>query len=295
MASNRLAARGIELTARRVPFVRATVVRASVPTSAHPGDDAIVLPDGSIDGFVGGQCAENSVRIAALGALQDRQAVLLRVLPDGTEDFPDSPGAQVVVNPCLSGGALEIFLEPVLPPPLIEIVGRSPVADSVAAMAALLGYAAHRSPPGSLQNGTAALIVASHGQDEEACIRAALDAGVGYVALLASRKRGAAVLDSLALGEAERERVSTPAGLDIGARTAPEVALSILAEVVAWLRTPDTDHRVPVADTAGTAVDPVCGMTVVTTPAAHQLVVDGERVWFCGSQCRDRYAETVGQ
>ncbi len=125
----------LELTAQRVPFVHATVVRAQVPTSARAGDDAIVLSDGSIEGFVGGQCAQTSVRTAALGALRDGQSVLLRVLPDGDVDFPEAPGAQVVVNSCLSGGALEIFLEPMLPSPLIEIVGDTPVADALVAIA----------------------------------------------------------------------------------------------------------------------------------------------------------------
>ena len=116
--SRGMAARVRELSAGRVPFVHATVVRAQVPSSAKAGDDAVVLPDGTIEGFVGGQCAETSVRTAALGALRDGETVLLRVLPDDSAPFPDSPGAQVVVNTCLSGGALEIFLRPMLPAPL---------------------------------------------------------------------------------------------------------------------------------------------------------------------------------
>ena len=95
--------------------MHATVVRAQPPTSAHAGDEAILLSDGTIEGFVGGQCAQNSVRKAALGALQAGESVLLRVLPDGDVHFPEAPGACVVVNPCLSGGALEIFLVPQVP------------------------------------------------------------------------------------------------------------------------------------------------------------------------------------
>src|SRR4051812_28695072 len=96
------------------PFVRATVVRAQQPSSAHPGDAAIVYADGSIEGFVDGQCAEVSVRTAALEALRLGETMLLRVLPGDGASFPETPGAHVVVNPCLSGGALEIFLEPLL-------------------------------------------------------------------------------------------------------------------------------------------------------------------------------------
>jgi xanthine dehydrogenase accessory factor len=147
--SVQLNARMSELLTQRVPFVHATVVRAQDPTSARAGDAAIVLADGTIEGFVGGQCAETSVRTAALGALQDGRTVLLRVLPDDTAPFPDSPGATVVVNECLSGGALEIFLQPMLPAPLIEVVGRTPVAEAVLAIAGILDYATARSVPTS--------------------------------------------------------------------------------------------------------------------------------------------------
>ena len=324
-----LSARAWELSADRVPFVHATVVRAQVPTSARAGDDAIVLSDGSIEGFVGGQCAENSVRTAALGALRDGETVLLRVLPEGEQPFPESPGARMVVNPCLSGGALEIFLEPMLPPPLLEIVGHTPVADAVIEIAEVLGYATSRSLPGTATSRSlpgeipaqaAALIVASHGRDEHDSIRAALDAGIGYIALVASRRRGAAVFDELELSEAERTRISSPAGLDIGSRTAPEVAVSILAEVIAAIRTgglagsatavggrptgtaAGTAVRATVGASAGPengsstpiqAIDPVCGMTVTVMADTPQFVVAGESLWFCNAHCREQYAERV--
>jgi xanthine dehydrogenase accessory factor len=283
-----------ELTAERVPFVHAVVVRAQSPTSARAGDDAVVLEDGSIEGFVGGQCAEGSVRTAALGALRDGRSVLLRVLPEGDVAFPDSPGAQVVVNPCLSGGALEVFLEPVLPAPLVEVVGRTPVAEAVVRMAEALGYATAQSLPAAVAEHAVAAVVASHGRDEPASLRAALDAGVAHIALVASRRRGQAVLDQLGLTEAERARISTPAGLDIGARTAPEIALSILAEVVQRLRRgelPQAHGSVPPVE----AVDPVCGMTVTLVADTPHLGVDGVDVWFCGPRCRDRYAEQAGR
>ena len=124
--------RAEQLMRARTPFVHATVVRAQQPTSARPGDEAILLVDGTIEGFVGGDCAQNSVRKAALGALQAGESVLLRVLPDGDVHFPEAPGACVMVNPCLSGGALEIFLAPQIPAPLVGIYGATPIADAVA-------------------------------------------------------------------------------------------------------------------------------------------------------------------
>ena len=231
--------RAEQLLRARTPFVHATVVRAQQPTSAHPGDEAILLADGTIEGFVGGHCAQNSVRKAALGALQTNESVLLRVLPDGDVHFPDAPGACVVVNPCLSGGAMEIFLAPQVPPPLVGIYGSTPIADAVAQLCGVLGYVVQRDGPGSavedLMQDTA-VVIASHGGPEAEMIRAALDAGVGYVGLVASKVRGAAILDGLGLSEAERSRVHTPVGLAIGAKTPTEIAVSIVAEVIQAIR-----------------------------------------------------------
>ncbi|MBR8744844.1 XdhC family protein [Nocardiopsis sp. MG754419] len=235
MAAVDLSGRGRELLAGRVPFVEATVVRAQVPASARPGDGAIVLPDGSIEGFVGGQCAQGSVRAAALEAIRDGHSVLLRVLPGEEEPFPETPGAHVVVNPCLSGGALEIFLRPRLPEPVVAVVGDSPIVAALREMAPPLGFVVESGPAAVVADATA-VVVASHGGDEAAVIRTALDAGVGFVGLVASRRRGAAVLDSLDLGHRERGRVHTPVGLDIGAGNAAEIALSILAQLTREMR-----------------------------------------------------------
>src|SRR5436190_1532935 len=138
--STAITARMTELLTSRVPFVHVTVVRAEKPTSVRAGDNAIVLADGSIEGFVGGICAEGSVRSAALASLADGETMLLRVLPDSDEAFPVSPGAQVVTNPCLSGGAMEMFLEPLLPPPVIGVLGDTPIANALRVMAGSLGF-----------------------------------------------------------------------------------------------------------------------------------------------------------
>jgi xanthine dehydrogenase accessory factor len=287
-----MAARVAELTSQRVPFVHATVVRAQEPTSARPGDDAVILGDGTIEGFVGGHCAEGSVRSAALAALVDGQTLLLRVLPEGEEQFPDSPNARVVVNPCLSGGALEIFLEPLLPAPWLVAIGHTPITNALLAMAGPLGFVGEQVPPGQPLDGATAVVVASHGSAEPESIRSALDAGVPFIGLVASRIRGAAVLDEMGLTDEQRARVRTPVGLDIGARTAEEIALAIMAEVVRAVRVDGVTARtaVPVAQPVQ-VIDPICGMTVVVdqnTP--HVLDADGDH-WFCGTGCRDRYLD----
>ena len=227
--------RAQQLRRSRTPFVHATVVRAQQPASAHAGDQAILLSDGTIEGFVGGLCAQNSVRKAALGALQAGESVLLRVLPDGDVHFPEAPGSCVVVNPCLSGGALEIFLDPQVPAPLVRICGATPIAEALAAMAAALGYEVQRDDGADLTHATA-VVIATHGGPEAEMIRAALDAHVGYIGLVASKVRGAAVLDGLELTVADRRRVHTPVGLPIGAKTPSEIAVSILADVVRAIR-----------------------------------------------------------
>ncbi len=283
-----IARRTHDLTVSRAPFVHATVVRAQDPTSARPGDDAVILPDGTIEGFVGGMCAENSVRTAALDTLRDGNALLLRVLPDGAPAFPDTPGARVVVNPCHSGGALEIFLRPVLPVPVLGLVGDTPISAAVATLAAFLDFEVATSGDFS---GATAVVVAGLGKGEQDAVRAALDAGVGHVALVASRKRGAAVLDELALSDAERARVRTPAGLEIGARSPQEIALSIMAEVVRALRVDGLAASSPAPSAAlpQQAVDPVCGMTVLVGPDTPHMRIDGTDHWFCCPGCRDRH------
>jgi xanthine dehydrogenase accessory factor len=227
MIAERLASRAAALEQERTPYVRATVVRAARPASVQVGATALVHTDGTIEGFVGGHCAEPSVRLHALRVLETGEPLLLRIEP-GPGDAGAADGAVTVHNPCISGGALEIFLEPRLPAPRLRVVGDTPIATALAELARGLGYAVASGDGPAADD--AALVVASHGRDEEQALAAALDLGVPYVGLVASRRRGAAVVESLEVAGAER--IHTPAGLDIGARTPEEVALSILAEIV---------------------------------------------------------------
>lgn len=281
--------RAESLRRARVPFVHARVVFAERPTSAKPGDEALVLADGTMAGFVGGTCAESTVRAQGLALLDSGESLLLRISPTEEEQ---QPGKLTVVNPCLSGGTLEIFLEPVMPAPLVAVHGDTPIARALAALAVPLGYAVLPWEGANVAD-TAAVVIASHGRDEEAVLQAALQAGVPYVGLVASRKRGEAVVAGLAVDDASRARVRTPAGLDIGARTPEEIALSILAEIVA--ARPRPSGRVQAADGAGhgaegSAVDPVCGMSVAMVDASLHLDHDGARWWFCGSGCLRAFA-----
>jgi xanthine dehydrogenase accessory factor len=298
-------ARAAELRRDRVPFVHARVVRAERPTSAKPGDEAVVLPDGTIEGFVGGACAESTVRAQGLSLLDSGESLLLRISPSGDSGGPEAAepeGTLTVVNPCLSGGTLEIFLEPVIPAPTIAIHGESPIAAALAALAERLGFEllenAGDAVGGEAGAPPAAVVVASHGRDEEPVLESAVRARVPYVGLVASRKRGEAVVAALELDDAQRASVHTPAGLDIGARTPREVALSILAEIVASRPRPSgMGQSSPGATTAAgspaapdVVTDLVCGMSVVADDAALHLDHAGKRYWFCGTGCLRAFA-----
>ncbi|MEU5883453.1 XdhC family protein [Spirillospora sp. NPDC047279] len=236
-----LLTRADDLRSARTPFVLATVVRTERPTSARTGDRALVLPDGTLEGFVGGSCAASTVRTQALRQLESGESTLLRITP-GEPAHPQD-GLVTVTNPCLSGGTLDVFLEAVIPPALLQVYGDGPVATALISVGTAAGHALHPSGlTAPVLPEAAALVVATHGHNEEAILTAALDADIPYIGLIASRARGTAVTAALPHGD----RVHTPAGLDIGARTAPEIALSILAEILSLrphpAQPPNTPH-----------------------------------------------------
>lgn len=289
-----------ELRSSGAAFVFATVVRAERPTSAKPGAHAVVHADGTMVGFVGGDCAQASVRAQALAALATGEPVLLRIKPDEPADGSilqsATDGVLTVHNPCLSGGTLEVFLEPNLPARRIVVHGSSPIALAFADLARYLGY---RVEGGSAEvfSDTArpafAVVVASHGDDEADPLIAGVRSGVEYVGLVASRRRGPEVLAALDLGEEEKSRIRTPAGLDIGARSPQDVAVSIMAEIIATHQRAakeraDDEKPRPATPTqsAPSAIDVVCGMTVAAVDATLHADLDGVRYWFCAAGCR---------
>ena len=275
--------RADELRAKRTPYVLATVVNAQKPTSVRPGDTGLISADGTIDGFVGGVCAEQSVRLQALRALETDEAVLLRILP-GEDHAPAVGDAVTVHNPCLSGGALEIFLEPVNPNPLVFVVGDTPIAGALARIGAEIGLDVTTGTT-DVDSDALAIVVAAHGRDELDALKRGVNAGLPYIGLVASPKRGTAVLDELRADGLDIDRIETPAGLDIGARTPDEIALSILARIVTVRRRPDHVPTEPV-----TAIDPICGMTVAATLSTPHVEREGEVYYFCCDGCRSTFA-----
>jgi xanthine dehydrogenase accessory factor len=285
MIKGELAERMERLRAERVPFVTATVIRAMSPTSVRPGDSALVRADGTIDGFVGGVCAQASVRLHAARALETGDAIVLRLVPGAPEQRVED-GVIVEHNPCLSGGTLDIFLEPQLPVLRILVAGDTPIAHALRDIASAAGYDVVGSDLGPSES-DGAVVVASHGEAEEELLTKALEAGVSYVALVASEKRGAAVRASLDVPDALREQLHTPAGLAIGARTPQEIAIAILAELVSK----HVPHPASVGAPVETAIDPICGMTVTVGDASIHADIGRERFYFCSDGCRAAYIE----
>jgi xanthine dehydrogenase accessory factor len=321
--SGALTRRARELTEQGSPFVIATVVRVQKPTSVEPGNVALVHNDGTIEGFVGGVCAQHSVRLYSLRAIESGEPLLLRILPDAegsgdagsddqpgeedpsrTEEVSSEDGTITVQNPCLSGGAIEAFLEPVLPAPRVLLAGDSPIVAALQRLGPEAGLElvpANDGGPGANVapvTGDLALVVAAHGRDELGILRTALEAGVPYVGLVASRKRGAAVLEQLrqaGVAEDLLETVETPAGVDIGARTASEIAISILARLVEVRRRAAPPAAVDAAARPQTATDPICGMTIVVAADTPAVVHGDQTTYFCCMGCKLKYEEQHGQ
>ncbi|GAA6163797.1 XdhC/CoxI family protein [Pelagimonas sp. KU-00592-HH] len=236
------------LRAKEQPFAFATIVRTAGTTAAKPGAKAIIGADGTIlHGFLGGGCTRGAVRRATLEALETGAPRLVSVAP---EDFLNEIGvsAGAIVegvlyarNGCPSRGTIDIFIEPCLPMPALTVLGNSPVAEALAQIAPQFHWSISRAVDGAAVSGKmSAVVVATQGQGDLDALRDALSQGAKYVAFVGSKKKFAALsrkLSEAGVSEATLATVSAPAGLDIGAVTPEEIALSILAELITVRRT----------------------------------------------------------
>jgi xanthine dehydrogenase accessory factor len=294
------------------------VVARRAPVSAHIGDRAIIFADGRMDGFVGGACSREIVRRQAREAIEARCGRLVSIRPDVHAAADSSDEHVFVPMTCVSEGAIDVYIEPALQARAIVVAGMTPVADAVARLARAMDYDVVRVVESAeLQDIQAsalaagmvvvavdalsatldgsdryvAAVVATQGHYDEEALTSALRAGMPYVGLVASRKRGAAVRQQLEeSGIANVAAIKSPAGLDLGARTPPEVALSILAEIVQAQPSGRSRTAAP-AVVAAHAVDPVCGMQVEIATAKHSADVDGVSYYFCCPHCRARFVK----
>ncbi len=290
------------------PFVVATVVWSRAPSSGKPGSTALISPDGSIQGWLGGACAEPTVIREGLRALEEGTPRLLFL---GTPEDLERGGRDGVVNipiACQSEGALEVYVEPVLPSPHLAVIGRSPAVDALAGLARALGWrvavvdeeADAAGAAGSMDLSDAGVdegsfvVVATQGHYDEDALQRALATPAAYVGLIASRKRAASVLGYLrdrGVPEEDLDRVHAPAGLDLGRLPNQEIAVAILAELV-QLRAAGAlpDGSSVAAPARHEALDPVCGMTVDIASARYVATHAGRTYYFCSAGCRERFA-----
>ena len=265
------------------PFALATVVSVQRPASARRGDRGIVTADGQLVGWVGGACSEPIVVREALRAVADGAPRLVRIGPPGTPGGADVVCAE---SHCASEGVVEVLVEPQLPAPLLGVVGDGPAARTLAELAHTIGWRVTREP----DVGADAVVVATMGTNDESALAAALAGTAGYVALVASARRARVVLAALRAAGVPDEvlsRVRSPAGLDLGPSTQEEIAVAVLAELVAWRHT-----QAPVLAPPVEAVDPVCGMTVAVDGATHTVEHGGATWYFCSPHCRTAFLES---
>jgi xanthine dehydrogenase accessory factor len=270
------------LAAEGEPHVLATVVNVERPASTHRGDRALVTPAGDLFGWVGGACSEPIVIREALRALADGESRLLRIGPRGTT--AEEGDVVVAESMCASEGTVEVLVEPHLPRPLLAVVGDGPAARTLRELAATIGWRVES----ELADGADAVVIASMGHGDEESLTAALAGGAGYVGLVASARRAQAVgaeLRDRGLDEEALARIRSPAGLDLGPSTQEEIAVAILAELVAWRHT----TGVSPAEEVEEAIDPICGMTVAIAGARETLELDGTTYYFCGPGCKRRF------
>jgi xanthine dehydrogenase accessory factor len=294
------------------PFVLATVVWNRAPSSGKPGSTALITPDRKIHGWLGGACAEPTVIREGLRALEEGTPRLLFL---GTPEDLESNGRDGVVNipiACQSEGALEVYVEPVLPSPHLVVIGRSPAVDALAGLADALGWrtvVVDEEGDGEAAGSDLAtagvdersfVVVATQGHYDEDALQRAIATPAAYVGLIASRKRAASVLGYLrdrGVSEEDLARVHAPAGLDLGHLPNQEIAVAILAELVqlraAGSLPPGVSPAVPVE--RHEAIDPVCGMTVDIATARFVTAHAGRTYYFCSAGCRERFAASPAE
>jgi xanthine dehydrogenase accessory factor len=296
-----------ELKRQGEAFALATVVWREAPSSGKQGSRAIITASGELYGWIGGACAEPMVIRQARDVIADGQPRLL--LLGTSEQFgaaiPD--GIAVVPMSCQSEGALEIFIEPVLPSPHLVVVGRSPMAHTLVNLGLALGWRAELLADSEFSRAAvearSIVVVATQGHGDEEAVEQALAAGSTYVGLVASRRRGESVLGYLAqrrVPSEQLEQVRVPAGLDLGPTSHREMAVAILAQLVqlraSGAMTAGTEPAVASASVTAAVptapvkpVDPVCGMSVMVGPSAYPFEHERVTYYFCCAGCRRKF------
>jgi xanthine dehydrogenase accessory factor len=304
------------LAERGERFALATVVWRRAPSSGKTGYRAVITASGEVRGWVGGACAEPVVVREALAALEE--GVPRLVFLGSPEELAGASGDDEVLVPmsCQSEGALKIFIEPLPRGPDLVIVGRSPMVHTLAAMARALGWWTTVVDDGGHPEDWSepdrvvttldleaagvgprtALLVATQGHYDEESLERAVGSPAGWIGVVASHRRAAALLGHLrarGFGDEDLTRINAPAGLDLGHVSHEEIAVAILAELVQFRAAGRLEAPAAVtAPLAAAAVDPVCGMTVQVEGAHHRLERGGRTWFFCCAGCLTKFEAT---
>jgi xanthine dehydrogenase accessory factor len=278
-----LLALAAKLSARDEPFALVTVVRREPPSSARVGDAALVTGTGEYHGWAGGGCTREAVLRESLRAIADGEPRLLSLSPSGNAGAP-RPGMQLLPMACESGGTVEIYVEPVLPAPRLILFGATPAVEALARIGS----------PDAPARG-AHVLIATMGDEDLELLQKVLALDPAYVGVVASRKRFEHVRETLAtcgVPRAALDRVFAPAGLDLGARTPEEIALSVMAQIVQQRRAQATIQPLNGSSRdVKEAIDPICGMTVTVATARHTAEVGGKTYYFCCAGCRSKFLQ----
>jgi xanthine dehydrogenase accessory factor len=300
-----------DLARRGRTFVLATVVWRRAPTSGKQGSSAVILPDGAVRGWLSGACAEPTVIREARAAMADGRPRLLFLGPSDELDGVLRAGVTTVPLACESEGALEVYLEPNVPPPHVVVIGRSPAAITTAALAYSLGWRAtivdeegsDEHPEeipvvseldlgGLGVDSATAVVVATQGHYDEAALEVALATDAAYVGLIASRKRADTVRDYLrerGISDEAIARVHAPAGIDLGTVDPDEIGVAVLAELVALKAAGELGPAAEPAPVVDEARDPVCGMVVDVARVRLRSQHEGRTYFFCSAGCRRKF------
>ena len=309
-----------ELRKRNEPFVTATVVRREVPSSGRSGDKAVIDKSGAMTGWIGGGCVKGIILKESYEALKSGKSRLVKIgqsTPvnnlDGVKDYKMT---------CMSEGTVEVFIEPVLPPPHIVVMGKTAIAKALVKMAQAAGYritaVAADARPDTFDKAdelitqiklqqvkilpSSSIVVCTQGEQDEEALEQALLQNCAYIGFVASRKKKAGVFENLQQRGIDKKKLDTiksPAGIDITAKRPEEVAISILAEIILvqnnrpageydFVQTDDSKAQ---TISPSYYINPVCGMPVDKNSPRHVLEYNGVKVYFCCDACKIKFEE----
>ncbi len=301
--------RSAELKEEGIPFAIATVINTIAPTSAKPMSKAIILADGTMEGWIGGGCSINSVISESLNCIKSAKAVILRLSPEESFSNKSSYKKEVFLT-CESGGTLEFHIEPVLPMTKLIIYGNTPTTYAIANMGSLLNFDCYlclSSPKKHIQlyknitiidgyksfKSNCITIIGSQGENDIEAIKAAILSNPQFISMIISKKKASSLFDQLNKTNLSKERISKikfPAGLDIGARTPEEIALSVLAEIIKEKdKTISKEKIVDEIKKDSKKKDPICGMLVDPITASDSYNFNGKIYYFCCSGCKEKF------